>query len=128
MRNIRQNLFFAFVYNAAGIPIAAGVLYPAFGLLLSPDDRRGRDGPVLGQRHRQRPAAARHETLSCARRLMLGERIVVPAEPVAVPEELCARGVGLPASAQLQFPRSRVPRGEPASTRTRSATAGARTR
>ena len=36
MRNIRQNLVFAFVYNAAGIPIAAGVLYPAFGLLLSP--------------------------------------------------------------------------------------------
>ena len=36
MRNIRQNLIFAFVYNAAGIPIAAGVLYPVFGLLLSP--------------------------------------------------------------------------------------------
>ena len=36
MRNIRQNLFFAFVYNAAGVPIAAGVLYPAFGWLLSP--------------------------------------------------------------------------------------------
>jgi Cu+-exporting ATPase len=36
MSNIRQNLIFAFVYNAAGIPIAAGVLYPAFGLLLSP--------------------------------------------------------------------------------------------
>ena len=36
MRNIRQNLFFAFVYNAAGIPIAAGILYPTFGLLLSP--------------------------------------------------------------------------------------------
>jgi Cu+-exporting ATPase len=36
MRNIRQNLFFAFVYNAAGVPIAAGVLYPAFGILLSP--------------------------------------------------------------------------------------------
>jgi P-type Cu+ transporter len=36
MRNIRQNLLFAFVYNAAGIPIAAGVLYPAFGILLSP--------------------------------------------------------------------------------------------
>jgi len=34
--NIKQNLFFAFVYNAAGVPIAAGVLYPAFGLLLSP--------------------------------------------------------------------------------------------
>jgi Cu+-exporting ATPase len=36
MRNIKQNLFFAFVYNAAGVPIAAGVLYPVFGLLLSP--------------------------------------------------------------------------------------------
>ncbi len=36
MRNIRQNLFFAFVYNAAGVPIAAGILYPAFGILLSP--------------------------------------------------------------------------------------------
>lgn len=36
MNNIRQNLFFAFVYNTAGVPIAAGVLYPAFGLLLSP--------------------------------------------------------------------------------------------
>ena len=36
MRNIRQNLWFAFAYNAAGIPIAAGILYPAFGLLLSP--------------------------------------------------------------------------------------------
>jgi Cu+-exporting ATPase len=36
MRNIRQNMFFAFVYNSIGVPIAAGVLYPAFGLLLSP--------------------------------------------------------------------------------------------
>ncbi len=36
MGNIRQNLFFAFIYNSAGVPIAAGVLYPAFGLLLSP--------------------------------------------------------------------------------------------
>jgi len=36
MRNIRQNLFFAFLYNSIGVPIAAGVLYPAFGLLLSP--------------------------------------------------------------------------------------------
>ena len=36
MRNIRQNLFFAFVYNVLGVPIAAGVLYTTFGLLLSP--------------------------------------------------------------------------------------------
>ena len=36
MRNIRQNLFFAFIYNALGVPVAAGILYPAFGLLLSP--------------------------------------------------------------------------------------------
>ncbi len=36
MRNIRQNLVFAFLYNALGIPVAAGVLYPFFGLLLSP--------------------------------------------------------------------------------------------
>jgi Cu+-exporting ATPase len=36
MRNIRQNLFFAFIYNVAGIAIAAGVLYPNFGILLNP--------------------------------------------------------------------------------------------
>ncbi len=36
MRNIRQNLLFAFLYNGAGVPIAAGVLYPVFGILLSP--------------------------------------------------------------------------------------------
>ena len=36
MKNIRQNLFFAFIYNALGVPIAAGVLYPFFGILLNP--------------------------------------------------------------------------------------------
>ena len=36
MRNIRQNLFFAFVYNGIGVPVAAGVLYPVFGIMLSP--------------------------------------------------------------------------------------------
>jgi Cu+-exporting ATPase len=36
MRNIQQNLFFAFAYNALGVPVAAGVLYPFFGILLSP--------------------------------------------------------------------------------------------
>jgi Cu+-exporting ATPase len=36
MRNIRQNLFFAFIYNTLGVPLAAGILFPFFGLLLSP--------------------------------------------------------------------------------------------
>ena len=36
MRNIRQNLFFSFVFNGIGVPVAAGILYPWFGLLLSP--------------------------------------------------------------------------------------------
>jgi Cu+-exporting ATPase len=36
MRNIRQNLFFAFAYNSVGVPVAAGILYPFFGILLSP--------------------------------------------------------------------------------------------
>ena len=36
MRNIRQNLFFAFIYNALGVPVAAGILYPVSGVLLSP--------------------------------------------------------------------------------------------
>jgi len=36
MRNIRQNLFFALIYNAAGVPIAAGILYPFFGILIGP--------------------------------------------------------------------------------------------
>jgi Cu+-exporting ATPase len=36
MRNIKQNLFFALVYNAAGVPVAAGILFPFFGILISP--------------------------------------------------------------------------------------------
>ena len=48
MRNIRQNLFFAFVYNAAGVPIAAGALYPLTGWLLKSDHRFGGDGVVVG--------------------------------------------------------------------------------
>jgi Cu+-exporting ATPase len=36
MRNIKQNLFWAFIYNALGVPLAAGILYPIFGVLLSP--------------------------------------------------------------------------------------------
>jgi len=36
MKNIRQNLFFAFIYNSIGVPVAAGIFFPVFGLLLSP--------------------------------------------------------------------------------------------
>ena len=53
MRNIRQNLFFAFFYNAAGVPIAAGVLYPVFGIIVVAGDRGCRDGAVVGERGRQ---------------------------------------------------------------------------
>ena len=60
MRNIRQNLFFAFVFNALAVPIAAGVLYPAFGLLLNPDDRQRRHEPQLGAGDQQRLAPAHH--------------------------------------------------------------------
>ena len=66
MKNIRQNLFFAFVYNVLGVPIAAGVLYPVFGWLLESDDReRGDDVQFcIGDRERttaskNRPLAAR---------------------------------------------------------------------
>ena len=61
MRNIRQNLVFAFLYNAAGVPVAAGVLYPVFGMLLSPMVGRCGDGAVVGQRHRQCVAAVADE-------------------------------------------------------------------
>ena len=67
MRNIRQNLFFAFVYNALGIPIAAGVLYPFFGLLLSPMIAGAGDELQLRLGDRQRPAAADREALTMRR-------------------------------------------------------------
>ena len=58
MHNIRQNLFFAFIYNSAGVPIAAGVLYPAVRPAAVADHRRRGDGAVVGQRRRQCAAAA----------------------------------------------------------------------
>ena len=61
MRNIRQNLFFALVYNAVGIPIAAGLLYPFFGIQLSPIIA-GRNGPVIAVGGHQRQPAAPLQT------------------------------------------------------------------
>ena len=63
MRNIRQNLFFAFVYNAAGVPIAAGVLYPVVRRAAVAGDRRRGDGALVGERGRQRAAAAQDRDL-----------------------------------------------------------------
>ena len=63
MNNIRQNLFFAFIYNAAGVPIAAGVLYPDIRHSAVADDCSGGHGAVFGQRHRKCPAAAGDEGL-----------------------------------------------------------------
>ncbi len=63
MRNIRQNLFFAFVYNALGVPIAAGVLYPVVRPPAEPDDRQRGDERELGVGRHQRPAAAPHPAL-----------------------------------------------------------------
>ena len=63
MRYIRQNLFFAFIYNSVGVPIAVGLLYPLYGVLLSPVIARRGDGAVLGQRGRQRTAPAPREPL-----------------------------------------------------------------
>jgi Cu+-exporting ATPase len=60
MRNIRQNLFFAFVYNALGIPVAAGILYPVDGNSAQSHDRRSRDVVVIGLRHRQCATLASH--------------------------------------------------------------------
>lgn len=62
MRCIRQNLFFAFIYNGAGVPIAAGALYPVFGIFESDDRRRG-DVGEFRFRNRQFAAARPHESL-----------------------------------------------------------------
>ena len=58
MRNIRQNLFFAFVYNALGVPLAAGVLYPVLRPAAEPDDRERGDDLLERQCHLERAAAA----------------------------------------------------------------------
>ena len=65
MRNIRQNLFFAFVYNAAGVPVAAGSALPGFRAPAVADHRRSCHGIVIRQRGGQRIAPARRQTVRC---------------------------------------------------------------
>ena len=72
MRNIRQNLFFALAYNAAGVPMAAGVLYPAFGLLLSPMVAAAAMSLSLGVGDRQFAQAARAEARRLRKRMNAG--------------------------------------------------------
>ena len=71
MRNIRQNLFFAFVYNSLGVPIAAGVLYPFFGLLLSPIFRQRRHDFQLGFGDHQCTSPAKRQAVSFNGRRMI---------------------------------------------------------
>lgn len=61
MRNIRQNLFLSFAYNVAGIPLAAGVLYPFFGAAAFAGGSRRCHGALIGERHHERLAAAHAE-------------------------------------------------------------------
>ena len=70
MRNIRQNLFLAFVYNAVGVPVAAGVLYPLTGTLDQPDLGERRDDAQFGVGDLERAATA-------ARCALRGERMAV---------------------------------------------------
>ena len=64
---MKQNLAFAFVYNALGVPLAAGVLYPVHGLAAVADDRRAGDEPEFGLGDRQCAAAARTQGVAPAR-------------------------------------------------------------
>ena len=92
MRNIRQNLFFAFVYNALGVPMAAGVLYPFFGLLLSPMMASAAMTLQLRLGDRQRAAAAAGEAVATEPSPASRRRRTPRAGRSAWPERCCASG------------------------------------
>ena len=75
LRNIRQNLFFAFVYNSLAVPLAAGALYPRFGILLSPMIGVRGDELKLRFRHRQCPTSSRRLRLGAGEGLQMAERL-----------------------------------------------------
>ena len=75
MRNMKQNLGFAFVYNALGIPLAAGVLYPGHRLAAVADDRGAGDEPELGVGDHERTAPARRA------RSLIGFRATIHSRP-----------------------------------------------
>ena len=95
LANIKQNLVFAFGYNALGVPIAAGVLYPVIGPAAVADDRRSRHEPVLGVRGRQRAAAraraAGGQKLGTGLLAVAVKRLLLPRPTVARNATSCAQ-------------------------------------
>ncbi len=98
MRNIRQNLAFAFGYNALGVPIAAGVLYPAVGLLLSPAIASLAMSLSSVSRDRQRAAVAKGEVVTAGERATTRRRFV---RGLAAGGVLAGAGAWLPRRAAL---------------------------
>ena len=86
MRNIRQNLFFAFIYNALGIPIAAGALYPFFGLLLNPMIAGAAMSLQFRLSHCKCTPAPRGKVIDPGRCLVLGRWVPPAALATAAPK------------------------------------------
>lgn len=97
MRNIRQNLFLAFVYNVVGIPIAAGVLYPFFGIRLSPIIAAAAMAlsslSVVGNANRLRRFTAPHLPRASSVSADLEVRVETGAEPATVTDPICGMQV-----------------------------------
>ena len=112
MRNIRQNLLFAFIYNAAGVPIAAGVLYPVFGIVLTPAIARRGHGVVVGQRGDECAAAAARGALINARRCRSGNSMAA-SDRISFRRRRAAAGASRSGSARIRAyrrsPRSPCP-------------------
>jgi Cu+-exporting ATPase len=96
MSNIRQNLVFAFIYNVAGVPVAAGALYPLFGILLA-HYRGGGDGALFGERGHQRAAPQPESTVNIgetSRQSGVSERMIRHYEKIGLIPAPARRGAG----------------------------------